>query len=314
MSDFGYHILGFGAFTRPPVDTSAIILCAGGYATVNEIDRLLSTSQASATDFGDLNAGRRGLRGTGNNTKALFGGGYISADSDQIDRGNIQSTGNAVDWANLTVARNDLSGSCANDTISMFCGGYTSSYQNVIDKNLFASQANSVDYGNLVVSGTGGQTGGGSSTRAICRSGGNGGSGALESIDYKAFSSSSDCSDFGDMGVTADYPTGFSSSTYYFMASGWLTGSTYRDDIRKVNIASTGSGSDWGDVTSGGAYHGSGASSKVRGFIFGGNKGSNTNDIDYVSLTSASNSADWGDLQSAKQAMAGASSNDGAKA
>lgn len=65
-----------------------------------------------------------------------------------MDYITIASTGNATDFGDLTVARNDTTGT-GSSTRGVVMGGNTGSVSNVIDYITIASTGNATDFGNL---------------------------------------------------------------------------------------------------------------------------------------------------------------------
>ena len=84
---------------------------AGGYTPtlVNTIDYVTIASRGNATSFGNLTTARQMYIGNGNcasSTRGIFAGGYISpAHSNVIDYVTILTTGNAVDFGDLSTVR-----------------------------------------------------------------------------------------------------------------------------------------------------------------------------------------------------------------
>ena len=64
--------------------------------------------------------------------------------------------------------------------------------------------------------------------------------------------------------------------------------------IEYVTIASTGNGTDFGDVRDDGA-HAHGTSNGIRG-VFAGGVNPYRNSIDFITITTTGNGVDWGDL------------------
>jgi len=92
---------------------------AGGHynnAYSNVIDYITISSLGNATDFGDLLIERRQMSATSNcvNNRGVFGGGYngtnFSHCSNLIDYINISTTGNTVDFGDLTVCNRGMGG------------------------------------------------------------------------------------------------------------------------------------------------------------------------------------------------------------
>ena len=292
-------------------DTSATILIAGGYQTVNVINRILSSSAANATDFGDLNQGRYGGQAAGNATIGLFGGGNNGSYVDSIDKIVIASAGNATDFGNLTNSRGDMCGGVHNDTRAVFGSGFTGGYVNTLDYSTFASAANAVDFGDATTTYTGGgQQGGGNGTRGLYGIGSNS-SGRTQSIDKINIASTGNAADFGDCGTDQSLSAGCGNATKYFNAGGWVNGTTYNDDLFVCNISSDGNMTDFGDITTGGAYGSSGVSSKATGIVCHGNRGSNINEINQWNIASSGNTTDFGDCTNSVQKSMAVSSNDG---
>jgi hypothetical protein len=76
----------------------------------------------------------------------LFGGGFGASSTNIIDFINIPSAGNATDFGDLTVARQNLA-ACSSSTRGVFGGGNTSG--NTIDYVTITSAGNALDFGDL---------------------------------------------------------------------------------------------------------------------------------------------------------------------
>ena len=81
-------------------------------------------------------------------SRGLFGGG--DGPSNVIEYVTIATTGNAIDFGDLTVARYRLA-ACSNGTRGVWGGGYISTYSNVIDYVTIATTGNAIDFGDLSV-------------------------------------------------------------------------------------------------------------------------------------------------------------------
>ena len=101
-----------------------------------------------STDTPNLGQGSDSTPGA----RGLFGGGYSPTNPSQsnvIGYINIDSTGDAVDFGDLTVARIALGG-LASRTRGVFGGGFvTPTNQDTIDFVTIASTGNATDFGNL---------------------------------------------------------------------------------------------------------------------------------------------------------------------
>ena len=109
-NDFGDLIngnYGRGSFSSA---TRGVIGGGAGSPYVNAIEYNTISSQGGSQDFGDLTIGRRFLRATSNNTRGTWlGGGRPSTDKDvysiKIDYNEIATTGNALDFGDMTGGR-----------------------------------------------------------------------------------------------------------------------------------------------------------------------------------------------------------------
>jgi len=164
-SDFGD--LTFGrACAGACNDTRGI--WAGGRAnndSLNIIDYITIASAGNATDFGDLTIGREnmGPQSVSNTTRAIFAAGYPNTGStgiNVIDYVTISSTGNAVDFGDLTVGiLNIASGEICSSTRGIFgTGSQAGGGSNVINYITMASGGNATSFGNLTSGQQTGQT------------------------------------------------------------------------------------------------------------------------------------------------------------
>jgi len=91
-------------------------LFAGGYVD-NVIDFITIASTGNAQDFGDLSQARGLLAVSTDPTRAVFGGGRFlsptTTDSNVMDYVTITTTGNALDFGDLTLGRHRLA-ACSN--------------------------------------------------------------------------------------------------------------------------------------------------------------------------------------------------------
>jgi hypothetical protein len=158
---------------------------------------------------------------------------------------------------------------------------------------------NSVGFGSLVAGTYYNPAGVGSTTRGVI---GGGGIGLNESdvMQYITFASTGNATNFGSLTVPRDYLMGCSSSTRGLFAGGQETSgppyvTNYLNTIDYITIATTGSATDFGDLTFG-RRSGAGCSSPTRGVFGGGFYGAGLNIIDYVTIASTGNATDFGDL------------------
>ena len=116
-------------------------------------------------------------------TRGIFAGGYVQGggNNDTIEFINVDTTGNATDFRNLTVSRRQQGGSGADRTRGVFLGGRASpANKDTIDFITIASTGDATDFGNLT--GGGGSNGGtaSNSIRALSHSGQRGSTGTTK--------------------------------------------------------------------------------------------------------------------------------------
>ena len=279
----------------------------GGYTTVpsgaavKRIYYIQIDSMGTSAEFGDTNkAAAWGQGGCSSSTRGLFTGGTTPTNLNTIDYITIATTSNALDFGDLNV-QHGYTASCSNNTRGLTGGGrggspVTKTAQ--IDYNTIATLGNGQDFGDLTQSrvGLGAFA---SSTRGVF-SGGNGQPTSPTTIyniiDYVEIATTGNATDFGDMTTTHDYHGTCSSSTRGIIYGGVTSyGPTVRTNIIEyVTIASTGNGTDFGDVRDDGE-HAHGTSNGTRG-VFAGGVSPYRNSIDFVTIATTGNGVDWGDL------------------
>jgi len=271
-------------------------LFAGGWKSptgvVNVIDWIDIAITSNASDFGDLITADYELAACASSTRGIFAGGSYNGNS--IEYVTFASTGNASNFGNLNESRKEVGG-CSNSTRGIFVGGGQDEFTlNSIEYITIASTGNGTDFGDLT-SNRANVTGTASSTRGVFIGGGYSGS-QVNIIEYITIASTGNASDFGDISTDPSYGCGAcSSSTRGVFALG-NSGSgkiLQVNVIEYITIASTGNGTDFGDLTT---SRGSLAacSNATRG-VFGGGTGS-SNVLDYVTIASTGDATDFGDL------------------
>ena len=280
---------------------------AGGYTSVpadaalKRIYYIEIDSMGTSAEFGDTNkAAAWGQSGCSSSTRGLITGGTNPANLNTIDYITIATTSNALDFGDLSVTHG-YTASCSNNTRGLTGGGRGNSPTQrlaQIDYNTIATTGNGIDFGDLTQSrmGLGAVA---SSTRGVF-TGGNGSpadpSTVYNNIDYVEFATTGNATDFGDMTDEHTYHGSCSSSTRGIIYGGVTSyGPTVTTDIIEyLTIASTGNGTDFGDVRDDGA-HAHGTSNGIRG-VFAGGVNPYRNSIDFITITTTGNGVDWGDL------------------
>jgi len=223
----------------------------------------------------------------------FFGGESSSNRLDTVNKVTLGTTGNAVDYGNLTAALHSAAG-LASTTRAITTGGSEASANNEINYKNWSSDGNFFDYGNLNV-GRQGHGGCGSSTRGVSMMGESG----EESIEYITLASTGNGTDFGDSSLAGGEATSCSSDTRGIAFRAGYLGGSYTNTIEYITIANTGNTSDFGDMLNGMLAIGVAASNKTRGIHFGGyyyNPTEKVNVIQYITIASAGNATDFGNL------------------
>ncbi len=302
----GYNSGGQGA---PPYPTSV----------TNVIDKFPFSSDANATDVGDLSAvGWAHVAGQSSANNGYTSGGKTQGAGppygdpiNTIDKFPFSSDGNASDIADLSEARSQGAGQS-----SIADGkGYTSGgakvpppSSDVIDKFPFSSDANATDVGNLTIhsyshgghsSTTDGYTAGGSTVGPPYTRG--------NVIDNFPFASDANATDVGDLLGPVLQCTSSQSSTTHGYVCGGQPFASFTDVIQKFPFSSNGNATDVGDLTQGRSFAG-GQTSTASGYASGGQTPpslAKTNVIDKFPFSSDANATDVGDMTVARNYSAG---------
>ncbi len=245
----------------------------------------------------------------------FFGAGYATpANTNVIDFIQISTAGNATDFGDLaTAVYGNNNGAVGSTTRGLFAGGGdgTAGGINEISFITLRSKGNATDFGDLSESGRALGAGISSSTRGVfgprrdsSRPGTSNDN--SDTIDYVTISSTGNATDFGNDVEKRANNAGACSSTRGLIAGGNLNtqpGGESTNVISYITIASTGNGTDFGDLTAAKTDPG-GAGSSTRAVFAGGNTnpgsapyGSNVATIDFVTIASTGNASDFGDTQ-----------------
>ena len=180
----------------------------------NEIEYVTIASLGDATDFGNLTLARRNTTGVMSPTRAVFCGGRNdtpspSTQQEEMDYVTIATTGNALDFGDLTVARGRM-GSVCSSTRGVIGGGEGSpADSNVIDYITIASTGNAQDFGDMINASEGDTGGCSNSLRGVF--GGHSPS-TRNIMEYVTISSTGNSQDFGDLTYSTSRRTGCSDS------------------------------------------------------------------------------------------------------
>jgi hypothetical protein len=249
--------------------------------TTSNMDYKTIDSDSNALTFGVLVEARGMFKGAGSN---ISRGVWVSGRTDgypnththvtAMDYRAVGSTGFAADFGDANVASaNGARDGSSNGTLLFSCGGFRSgggNQQDDMEYITIASTGNGTNAGDLMEVNNG-CVGTHGNTRYLVAGGYDGGASQLNRIQYNDFSTSANCSDFGDLTANDQYPGSASSVTraciWHSDAYGVSGGGTLSIDF--VTVASTGNASDFGDKAIQSAES-TGTSNGTRGELYGG--------------------------------------------
>tara|TARA_Y100000356_G_scaffold117374_1_gene107579 strand:+ start:240 stop:2252 length:2013 start_codon:yes stop_codon:yes gene_type:complete len=277
-----------------------------GDAVMNKVEKVTIDTTGNFTDFNDLTEAKFDAGSNGSPTRTIFFGGYSgniaqpNSTRIKIEYFDNTTTGNAVNFGDLSSQRRYPSGNINNNVRGIVAGGEGGfgdvNRRNIIEYVTMASTGDAVDFGDLT-----GATKQNSSTSSSTRglsAGGSRSSGDVNVIDFITIASAGNATDFGDLGDPRDTQAALASSTRAVFSGDRQASAS--NQIEYVTIASTGNATDFGDLTTT-AYQHSGAESSTRGIFIGGVRaGSISNIVDFITIGSTGNATDFGDLTEAR--------------
>ena len=238
-----------------------------------------------ATDVGSDNTG---------GTRGCIGFKFDdSANSGVIDYVTIESTGDAIDFGDLT--ETFYGGACGSATRGLWFGGSPS--DNRIEYVEFATTSNAIDFGDLTATIKYSPSGVSDKTRGIRVGGATSPTASINIMDYWTMPSKGNALDFGDM-ATATRFSGSCNSATRAVITGGSTGPAGTNRIEYITMQTTGNGVDFGDMTAAWQSSGNGAcGSPTRGVIVvGWVSPAYVNTVEFVTIATLGNSQDFGDL------------------
>ena len=227
-------------------------------------------------------------------TRGLFGGGENPSLVARIDYINVDTTGNAEDFGDLSATRRNVA-STSDRTRLVFTGGYTSgpaTYYNILEFVTIASLGGTTTFGELTDDRSR-HAGFGSATRGFAAGGLEPGSGKADIIDYITIQSTGNAKDFGDLSSGRYGVSGSQSPTRGLMFGGQDTET--RNYIEYVTMSTTGNASDFGDLARD-SSQGTAGSNAVRAVAGAGTDPSVSKVMEYITIASLGNATNFGDL------------------
>ena len=302
---------------------------------VNIIEFFDIKSRADAADFGDLTVARLFYGPSADSTNnggqevtpgqlgvkridriddplisddrsaALFAGGDTGSRSNVIDKVNIAVNNNAVDFGDLSAARNFV-GSTSNHNYLITFGGNeadgSANKLNTIEFNNFHTGGVAGDFGNLTNKREN-QGGVSSNTRGVMGAG-HEGPAHTNIIDFITYASHGNATDFGDDTVSRLNYGSAESPTRGLFAGGYSPSN--QNVISYITIASAGNATDFGDLSAS-ARGQTGTSSPTRALFAGGNNPGKLDTIEYVTIATTGDVTDFGNLSTGTSAPEGTS-------
>ena len=268
--------------------------------------------------FGDLTLARGNISSCSSAIRGIWSGGADSSSyKDTIEYVTIASSGNAVDFGNLSTTNRAYIGATSSSTRGIFGGGYTTSPSaqtvNVIDYIEIGTLGNALDFGDMF---TGRYSPGAVSNGVRAVWGGGMGNaptsntGIRSVIDYVIIASKGDSIKFGDLTAARRNNAGgsFSNNVRGIFSGGRAP--AFLNVMDYITIASEGNAVDFGSLSTIRARPAS-SSTNTRGVMAGGLNPSVLNSIEYVNITSTGNAQDFGDLYLATGTPGGCSDSHG---
>ena len=244
----------------------------------------------------------RGGRGRG-----FFAGGQTPSAVNTIDKIEIATTGNSVDFGDLSFTRSQ-SGGAGSSTRGVFAGGRAPEIS-TINYVIISSQGDANDFGDLIEVWNSGKAVSDNTTAVWM---GGEWSGAYQTdmkMEYTIFASNGNSSIFGNLSNQRVYSqtASFESPTRGFIGAGGGRNSPYyQTSIDVITIATRGDSTHFGELTTARKASG-GCSSTTRGIFAGGDTGSKVDTMDYITMASEGNATDFGNLSAAACFCAGTS-------
>jgi len=306
----GWDTLDSSSYTAPisysPVQGSVSGYTSGGHVAKDEIDKFPFSTDANATDVGNLTVARGLVSGQSSSVSGYTSGGFDPVSSpvmvNIIDKFPFSVDANATDVGDLTRIIYNTAGH-SSETDGYVSGGLT---DNTIDKFPFASDANSTDHGDLLTLKSSGA--GNSSTTHGYHSGGIIPPGNNDVIEKFPFANTSGSTDVGVLIAYNRDAAGQSSSTNGYVSGGRDAANVAYNTIEKFPFTTDANSTDVGDLTVARRdMRSGGQSSTVSGYTAGGDTVSpNVSDIiDKFPFATDANATDVGDLTVARNDTAG---------
>jgi len=245
----------------------------------------------------------RGGRGRG-----ITGGGFVSPASQNVmDYVEIATTGNALDFGDLTSVLRNIA-TCASSTRGTFAGGQAPSDTNIICYTTISSKGGANDFGDLSTTNTNSNDGVLSdNTRGIILMGSP--ATIQGNLEFITIATTGNSSGFGELSLKRRHTATMASPTRGIFAAGV-------DDVASakvklidyVTIQTKGTAVKFGETLAMATEQSVGAGNKTRGLICGGLTPSLLDTIEYITIATEGNATDFGNLTDSRHGSASMSS------
>ena len=274
---------------------------------------IAGVSTVSTSAFMVMPSGSTEIRGAGSGRGVMAGGAESLSSpytiSDRMQFINIATTGNAIDFGNLSIARYYVRGT-ASSTRGVFAGGTVPgpSVTDTIDYVIISSGGGTNDFGDMSINRNGIAVFG-NQTRGVLAGGYTTPLNTQTNlIEFVNIATTGNVNNFGELPrFGREIMAGFASPTRGIIAGGARGAITTQieSDIQFVTIATGGNSQRFGELSRL-RYRLPGASNSIRGLTFGGRwanpSASDTdgvNEIDFITIATEGNAQDFGDLTAA---------------
>jgi len=223
--------------------------------------------------------------------RGIFFGGYAPSPpnlTNSINYVTISSTGDALDFGDLTYAGQDWIG-CSSSTRGLMGGSNPTG--NTINYVTISSTGNATTFGSLTQVTTNRRSSCSNSTRGIWAGGASGPAG-LNIIEYVTIASTGNSNDFGDLTYTA-FGSGFVASSTRGVIASSVVGPT-TNVINFITIPTLGNAATFGTLVSSGGYSTASCSNATRGIFSSGAA------LEYITISTLGNSTSFGNLSNAR--------------
>ena len=262
-------------------------------------------STVSTSAFMVIPSGNTEVRSAGSGRGIMAGGAESLSSpytiSDRMQYITISTTGNSIDFGNLSLARYYVRGT-ASSTRGVFAGGTSPgpAVTSTIDYVTISSQGGANDFGDMSVN-RNGLAAFGNETRGVL-AGGYEAPTQISLMEFITIATTGNVNSFGDLSERREIMAGFASPTRGIIAGG-AQGATVTNltaDIQFVTLATGGDSQRFGELVRL-RYRLPGASNSTRGLTFGGRyPGQNgVDEIDYITIATEGNAQDFGNLTAA---------------